>query len=305
MGPIKAVAKALPLHVEPLIEGQPAVRASTHHLAPARPAARPAALSPASPTARSTANAEETLIIQPGRGLHVSIDAATTMHTHHAFKLVIPLEGGHLSLGQRVNAGVKFGAMPVLVAPDETQWMRVDGACMALFIQPESLGTIPTRWRLNHGPLAQALSGALAQQVSALGARWLRSDHTHDAAAGILADALDLLHRNDILRPSPLDPRIARALTLIDAAPAARWPLSVLAAAAKWSPTWFARPLPRGGRHAAAPLPAVAAPARRRLPVSNRRAAHPQHRRRRPARWLQRPRTPDPHRAPYARARPQ
>lgn len=217
------------------------MRASTHHLAPARPAARPAALSPASPTARSTANAEETLIIQPGRGLHVSIDAATTMHTHHAFKLVIPLEGGHLSLGQRVNAGVKFGAMPVLVAPDETQWMRVDGACMALFIQPESLGTIPTRWRLNHGPLAQALSGALAQQVSALGARWLRSDHTHDAAAGILADALDLLHRNDILRPSPLDPRIARALTLIDAAPAARWPLSVLAAAAKWSPTWFAR----------------------------------------------------------------
>jgi AraC-like DNA-binding protein len=95
------------------------------------------------------------------------------------------------------------------------------------------------RWRAD-AP-AQALGGAVAEGLGALGRAWARGRGDEEAAAGVVGEALGLLGASGHVEAARLDGRVARALGRVCAQPTERWPLGALAREVGWSPTWLAR----------------------------------------------------------------
>jgi len=142
-------------------------------------------------------------------GLFVGEGGDTPMHAHHAFKLVVPLDGR-----VRVESATR-GALNgplMVVAPNEGHAVHAGDSRVALvFVEPQS-------------PLGRQV--AAAQERG--GRRWTRADAeaiiarlsespdgTLPSTAAVVGEVLGPLP------PRPLDPRVRRAVARLDDEPAA------------------------------------------------------------------------------------
>lgn len=163
------------------------------------------------------------LFVWGARGLYVGPTFRTERHAHHAVQLCIGLDG---PLRFRAGTARTWSATPAVAIPSDRPH-QIDGGghlVALIFLDPEASearaglwGSRPTQ--LNVG---QSVRGRLLSW-------WHRG--SPPLAAGQVCDAvMDAVARPPGSAP-PLDPRIARALTVLRAAPDRRMTLAELAAA--------------------------------------------------------------------------
>jgi AraC-like DNA-binding protein len=156
-------------------------------------------------------------------GIFVGEGGETPMHAHHAFKVVVPLDG-------RVRvASAARGLLPgpvSVVRPNEAHLVQAHGSQLALiFVEPQSrLGRcLAAQERQSDGRWANAAAEAMVGSLCAPG-----------PLPAIDALFVDLARQT---RPQPLDPRVRRLVDRLDLDPCNAARIPALAGALGLSPS--------------------------------------------------------------------
>jgi len=154
------------------------------------------------------------IVLDETAGMFVGAGGETPLHAHHAFKIVVALDGD-VSVESRARG--RLSGRVALVRPNEPHVMRARDSRLALiYVEPQS-------------PLGRCLSW----QEREGGGRWLAADAggmlerlRGDTARGLPAAEELLVNVVRRSRPVALDPRVRRAVERIDgdAAAAGRIP---------------------------------------------------------------------------------
>lgn len=148
------------------------------------------------------------ILLDEAAGIFVGNGGETPVHSHHAFKIVVPLDGD-VSVESRLRG--RLDGQVALVRPNEPHVMRARDSRVALvYVEPQS-------------PLGRCLSWQERERTG----RWLQTDaggireRLQGAVPEGLPSADDLLA--SVARHSPLiplDPRVRRTIQRIDGAAA-------------------------------------------------------------------------------------
>ena len=77
------------------------------------------------------------LVLKESSGAHLVWDAETSWHACHAVKVCIPLERTPMTF-QLPNQPTERNRSPIWVRPNVVHRLACEGACLALFLLPES-----------------------------------------------------------------------------------------------------------------------------------------------------------------------
>jgi len=142
-------------------------------------------------------------------GLFVGEGGETPRHAHHAFKLVVPLEGR--ARVHSASRGALRGPL-LIVAPNEEHVVSARGCQVALvFVEPQS--PLGRQLAVHHERSAGRWTTAQAEAIR---------ERLYDSPPGTLpSPAAALAGLLGPLPPRPLDPRVRRAIARLDEQPAA------------------------------------------------------------------------------------
>lgn len=162
------------------------------------------------------------LFVWGTRGLYLGPTFRTERHAHHAVQLCFALER---SLRLRSGSAAKWSAAStVLIPSDETHQIDGGGDLVALiFLDPES----PAARTLCRGAASVGIETTASLRAKLLSC-W-RDGCRSDTAARLCDEIIDALVP-DGGGAASLDPRVARALQLLQSAPERRMTLPALAA---------------------------------------------------------------------------
>ncbi len=170
------------------------------------------------------------------RALYIGPDLVASVHAHRAVQVCIGLSGGVRLRG----AGERFhsyaGALIPSNLPHETD---VPAELLASFwIEPDSPAARRLAWSGAQAGIQHIAPAKLAQVTSALHACW-RDAYASPRAEALLDTVLARLATREPERRA-VDPRLARARAMLDAATDRRMPLAEIAAQVTLSPSRLA-----------------------------------------------------------------
>ena len=172
------------------------------------------------------------------RALYLGRGLPATVHTHHAIQICIPLSG---SVRLRTGPGAhwrEYGAAVIPANQPHESDLAVD-LIATLWVEPSRADT-PRRWAPpgSRSPIVSVQTAKLAPVAERLAACWRESWDSQRAAT--LTKEIVRLVALDRPGRELHDPRVARALEILDSAPERRVKLAEVAAGVHLSPSRLA-----------------------------------------------------------------
>lgn len=152
------------------------------------------------------------IALLPGQLMHVAYHTGERLHTMHSSKLIIPADGGSLTLRWPNGASAKTKS-PIYCSPDVLHGVSCDGPALALFVEPSREGS---RWlELRDDPKApfHAVARSAHEGLTTLATRHIEDYVTHSAS---ISDALHELALPQTATRRPLDHHVEQALEYIE-----------------------------------------------------------------------------------------